>query len=29
MGVPGDLDTMGIADCVEAAVGQIEQAGLG
>ena len=27
-GVPGDLDTMGIADCVEAAVGQIEQAGL-
>jgi pimeloyl-ACP methyl ester carboxylesterase len=27
-GVPGDLDTLGIADCVEAAVGQIEQAGL-
>ena len=28
MGVPGDLNTMGIADCVEAAVGQVEQAGL-
>jgi pimeloyl-ACP methyl ester carboxylesterase len=27
-GVPGDLDTLTIADCVEAAVGQIEQAGL-
>ncbi len=26
-GVPGDLDTLTIADCVEAAVGQIEQAG--
>jgi pimeloyl-ACP methyl ester carboxylesterase len=29
MGVPGDLDTLGIAECVEAAVSQIEQAGLG
>jgi pimeloyl-ACP methyl ester carboxylesterase len=28
LGVPGDLDTLTIADCVEAAVGQIEQAGL-
>jgi pimeloyl-ACP methyl ester carboxylesterase len=28
-GVPGDLQTLAIADCVEAAVGQIEQAGLG
>jgi len=28
MGVPGDLTTMTIADCVEAAVGQIEAAGL-
>jgi pimeloyl-ACP methyl ester carboxylesterase len=27
-GVPGDLDTLTIADCVEAAVGQIEQAAL-
>ncbi len=27
-GVPGDLDTLTIGDCVEAAVGQIEQAGL-
>lgn len=27
-GVPGDLDTLTIADCVEAAVGQIEQAGI-
>jgi pimeloyl-ACP methyl ester carboxylesterase len=27
-GVPGDLNTLTIADCVEAAVGQIEQAGL-
>jgi len=27
-GVPGDLDTLTIADCVEAAVAQIEQAGL-
>src|SRR6202012_94664 len=27
-GVPGDLDTLNIADCVEAAVGQIGQAGL-
>src|SRR6201986_2037289 len=27
-GVPGDLDTLTIADCVEAAVGQIERAGL-
>jgi pimeloyl-ACP methyl ester carboxylesterase len=29
MGVPGDLGTLGIGECVEAAVGQIEQAGLG
>jgi pimeloyl-ACP methyl ester carboxylesterase len=28
-GVPGDLATLSIAECVEAAVGQIEQAGLG
>src|ERR1700722_14055603 len=27
-GVPGDLDTLSIADCVEAAVGQIERADL-
>jgi pimeloyl-ACP methyl ester carboxylesterase len=27
-GVPGDLDTLTIADCVDAAVGQVEQAGL-
>jgi pimeloyl-ACP methyl ester carboxylesterase len=27
-GVPGDLDTLTIAECVETAVGQIEQAGL-
>jgi len=28
MGVPGDLGTLSITECVEAAVGQIEQAGL-
>lgn len=28
-GVPGDLGTLAIADCVEVAVGQIERAGLG
>jgi pimeloyl-ACP methyl ester carboxylesterase len=28
MGVPGDLNTLAIADCVEASVGQIEHAGL-
>src|SRR3984885_2338012 len=28
MGVPGDLNAIGIADCVEAAVGQVKQAGL-
>src|ERR1700749_2635263 len=28
MGVPGDLDTMGIADCVEPPVAQVAQAGL-
>jgi pimeloyl-ACP methyl ester carboxylesterase len=27
-GVPGDLDALTIADCVDAAVGQVEQAGL-
>jgi pimeloyl-ACP methyl ester carboxylesterase len=27
-GVPGDLDTLTIADCVDAVVGQIERAGL-